>query len=65
MGDVLADTYDDMFKGVTLQDLPDLPQFVFDTHQPPNGKTGPRCPRRDSDSGPSRGPRRPRLLRLH
>ncbi|CAM5775789.1 hypothetical protein LMIY3S_05201 [Labrys miyagiensis] len=29
IGDVLADTYDDLFKGITLQDLPDNPQFVF------------------------------------
>ena len=29
IGDVLADTYDDLFKGITLQDLPDSPQFVF------------------------------------
>lgn len=29
IGDVLADAYDDMFKGITLQDLPDTPQFVF------------------------------------
>ncbi len=30
IGDVLANAYDDMFKGITLQDLPDSPQFVFD-----------------------------------
>ncbi|CAH2402325.1 patatin-like phospholipase family protein [Mesorhizobium escarrei] len=30
IGDVLADAYDDMFKKITLQDLPDSPQFVFD-----------------------------------
>ncbi|TPK87355.1 patatin-like phospholipase family protein [Mesorhizobium sp. B2-4-17] len=29
IGDVLADAYDDMFKGITLQNLPDTPQFVF------------------------------------
>ncbi|MER9947182.1 patatin-like phospholipase family protein [Mesorhizobium sp. M0047] len=29
IGDVLADAYDEMFKGITLQDLPDTPQFVF------------------------------------
>ncbi|MFG1420293.1 patatin-like phospholipase family protein [Roseixanthobacter liquoris] len=29
VGDVLADSYDEMFGGITLQDLPDLPQFVF------------------------------------
>lgn len=29
IGDVLADAYDDMFKGITLQDLPDSPQFLF------------------------------------
>lgn len=29
IGDVLADTYDEMFGGRTLQDLPDTPQFVF------------------------------------
>lgn len=30
IGDVLADSYDDMFRGITLQDLPDSPQFIFD-----------------------------------
>jgi NTE family protein len=29
IGDVLADAYDEMFNGITLQDLPDSPQFVF------------------------------------
>ncbi|MCP4382933.1 MAG: hypothetical protein GY798_16190, partial [Hyphomicrobiales bacterium] len=29
IGDVLADIYDEMYKGATLQDLPDSPQFVF------------------------------------
>ncbi|WP_442579818.1 patatin-like phospholipase family protein [Mesorhizobium sp. ASY16-5R] len=29
IGDILADTYDDLFQGKTLQDLPDTPQFVF------------------------------------
>ncbi|MGJ4858665.1 patatin-like phospholipase family protein [Labrys sp. La1] len=29
IGDVLADTYDDLFEGISLQDLPDSPQFVF------------------------------------
>lgn len=29
IGDVLTETYDDLFKGVTLQDLPDSPQFIF------------------------------------
>ena len=29
IGDVLADTYDDLYKGITLQDLPDTPQFLF------------------------------------
>lgn len=29
IGDVLADAYDELFRGVTLQDLPDAPQFVF------------------------------------
>lgn len=29
IGDVLADAYDDMFKGITLQDLPGSPQFLF------------------------------------
>ncbi len=29
IGDLLADAYDDLFKTVTLQDLPDSPQFVF------------------------------------
>jgi NTE family protein len=29
IGDVLADAYDEMFNGITLQDLPDTPQFVF------------------------------------
>jgi len=30
IGDVLASAYDDMFRGITLQELPDSPQFVFD-----------------------------------
>jgi NTE family protein len=29
IGDVLADAYDDLFKGLTLQGLPDTPQFIF------------------------------------
>ncbi len=29
IGDVLADAYDDLFNGLTLQDLPDSPEFVF------------------------------------
>ena len=29
IGDVLADAYDDLFKGISLQSLPDSPQFVF------------------------------------
>jgi NTE family protein len=29
IGDILANAYDDMFGGITLQDLPDTPQFVF------------------------------------
>lgn len=29
IGDALADTYDDLFGGITLQDLPDRPQFLF------------------------------------
>ncbi len=29
VGDMLADAYDDLFGGITLQDLPDTPQFVF------------------------------------
>lgn len=28
IGDVLADIYDDLFEGVTLQQLPDEPQFI-------------------------------------
>lgn len=37
IGDVLADSYDDLFEGITLQDLPDSPQFVFNAT---NLKTG-------------------------
>ncbi|SCB58080.1 NTE family protein [Rhizobium aethiopicum] len=29
IGDVLANAYDDMFNGISLQDLPDSPQFIF------------------------------------
>lgn len=29
IGDVLADIYDELFSGATLQDLPNKPQFVF------------------------------------
>ena len=29
IGDILADAYDEMFGGITLQDLPESPQFVF------------------------------------
>ncbi|PRH88802.1 hypothetical protein C5L14_06180 [Labrys okinawensis] len=29
IGDVLADSYDDLFEGISLQDLPDSPQFIF------------------------------------
>ncbi|PBC01428.1 patatin-like phospholipase family protein [Mesorhizobium sp. WSM3860] len=29
VADVLADTYDDLYRGITLQHLPDSPQFVF------------------------------------
>ncbi len=29
VGSALADMYDDLYKGKTLQDLPDKPQFVF------------------------------------
>ncbi len=29
VGDMLAKAYDDLFEGITLQDLPDSPQFVF------------------------------------
>lgn len=29
IGDALADTYDDLYDGITLQDLPDKPQFLF------------------------------------
>ncbi len=29
IGDVLGDTYDDLFKGICLPALPDSPQFVF------------------------------------
>jgi NTE family protein len=29
VGDVLADAYDELFHGITLQDLPDSPQFIF------------------------------------
>lgn len=30
IGDVLADTYDDLFGGARIEALPDKPQFVFD-----------------------------------
>lgn len=29
IGDVLADTYDGLYRGITLQELPDRPQFLF------------------------------------
>lgn len=38
VGDVLADAYDEMFKGITLQDLPDSPQFVFNATNLQTGK---------------------------
>ncbi|MFG1384514.1 patatin-like phospholipase family protein [Xanthobacter versatilis] len=37
VGDVLADIYDRLLDGITLQDLPDTPQFVFNAT---NLKTG-------------------------
>lgn len=38
IGDVLADTYDELFRGITLRELPDKPQFVFDATNVQTGR---------------------------
>lgn len=38
IGDMLARAYDDMYGGLTLQQLPDAPQFVFDATNLQTGK---------------------------